>query len=74
VYQDPGWTPNQILLGLRGSDYLDAGYVWAPYVALYMTQTLQDPTDGKHKKLFMSRSARKMLRPEYYSKISILNL
>jgi hypothetical protein len=74
IYQDPGWADNQILLGLRGSDYLDAGYVWAPYVALYMTPVFQDPTDGKNKQLFMSRSARKMLRPEYYGKISILNM
>lgn len=74
VYQDPGWPQNRILLGLRGSDYLDAGYVWAPYVAMYMTQAFQDPTDGKNKQLFMSRSARKMLRPEYYGKITITNL
>jgi hypothetical protein len=74
VYQDPYLKQNEILIGLRGENYLDAGYVYGPYVPLRMTKTFEDPTDGKNKKGFMTRYGKKLLRPEYYGKVTVLNL
>lgn len=74
VYQDPFMTDTQILVGLRGSNFLDAGYVFAPYIPLQVTPTWQDPQTFTLKKGFSSRFATKMLRPEYYGLITVSGL
>jgi hypothetical protein len=74
VYLDPVFPVNQILMGLKGQSYLDAGYVYAPYVPLQLTPTFHDPDDGKYKKALRTRYSKKMLRPEYYGKVTIQNM
>lgn len=39
VYKNPFYAPDVFLLGYKGSSYLDAGYVYAPYMPLYATPT-----------------------------------
>lgn len=39
VYKNPFYNPDVFLLGYKGSSYLDAGYVYAPYMPLYATPT-----------------------------------
>lgn len=39
VYKNPFFGDNNFLLGYKGSSYLDAGYVYAPYLPLYATPT-----------------------------------
>ena len=39
VYKNPFYGPNNFLLGYKGASYLDAGYVYAPYMPLYATPT-----------------------------------
>jgi hypothetical protein len=74
VYQDPFMSDSQILVGLRGSSFLDAGYVFAPYVPLQVTPTWQDPDTGRYKKGLRSRYATKMLRGEYYGIVNVSGL
>lgn len=74
VYIDPYMPQNDILIGLKGASFLDAGYVFAPYVPLMATPTFQDPDNFMNKKGLRSRYATKMLRPEYYGKITVSNL
>ena len=70
-YQDPFFTFNQIMLGLRGQSYLDAGFVFAPYVPLQMTPTFLDPDDQTYRKGMRTRYATKRLRDEWYGRVTI---
>ena len=77
VYQDPflgsNGSPN-VLVGLKGSSFLDAGYVYAPYIPLQVTPTFLDPDDFTFRKGLRTRYAKKMLRPEYYGAITVTSL
>lgn len=74
VYQDPFMPGNQILVGLKGNSFLDAGYVYAPYVPLQVTPTFMDPNDFTFRKGVRTRYATRMLRPEYYGVITVSGL
>ena len=39
VYKNPFYAPDNFVLGYKGNSYLDAGYVYAPYMPLYATPT-----------------------------------
>jgi hypothetical protein len=70
-YQDPFFAFNQIMLGLRGQSYLDAGFVFAPYVPLQMTPTFLDPEDQTYRKGMRTRYATTRLRDEWYGRVTI---
>jgi hypothetical protein len=78
VFQDPlmptGAGDAQILVGLKGRSFLDAGYVWAPYVPLQVTPTWLDPTNFRFRKGLRTRYAKKMLRREYYGLVNVSGL
>jgi len=74
VYVDPYMEDSEILIGLKGNSFLDAGFVYAPYVPLQVTPTFLDPDDFKFRKGLRTRHAMKMLRPEYYGKITVTGL
>ena len=65
---------NKILVGFRGSNFLETGAVYAPYVPLIMTPLVYDPSDFTPRKGVMTRYAKKMIRPEYYGKIYVSDL
>ena len=74
VYKNPYMTENTILMGYRGSQFLEAGAVYAPYVPLMMTPLVYDPESFTPRKGLMTRYAKKMIRPEFYGKIFISDL
>ena len=74
VYKNPYMTENVILLGYRGSQFLETGAVYAPYIPLIMTPLVYDPTTFTPRKGIMTRYAKKMIRPEFYGKIFISDL
>ena len=74
VYKNPYMTENQILVGFRGSNFLETGAVYAPYVPLIMTPLVYDPVNFTPRKGVMTRYAKKMVRPEYYAKIYVHGL
>ena len=74
VYKNPYMTENQILLGYRGSQFLETGAVYAPYVPLMMTPLVYDPDTFTPRKGLMTRYAKKMIRPEFYGKIKVNGL
>ena len=74
VYKNPYFTDNLILMGYRGSQFLETGAVFAPYIPLIMTPLIYDPETFTPRKGLMTRYAKKMLRPEYYGKIYINGL
>ena len=74
VYKNPYMTENTILVGFRGSNFLETGGVYAPYVPLIMTPLVYDPSDFTPRKGVMTRYAKKMIRPEFYGKIYVSDL
>ena len=74
VYKNPYMTENILLLGFRGSQFLETGAVYAPYVPLMMTPLVYDPETFTPRKGLMTRYAKKMIRPEFYGKIFISDL
>lgn len=74
VYKNPYMTENTILMGYRGSQFLEAGAVYSPYVPLMMTPLVYDPETFTPRKGLMTRYAKKMIRPEFYAKVFVSDL
>jgi len=66
IMVDPYFMRNVILVGRRGSSFLESGYVYAPYVPLQTTPTIFGVEDFVPRKGVMTRYAKKMVRPDMY--------
>ena len=69
VYKNPYMLENTILMGYKGSQFLETGAVFAPYIPLIMTPLVYDPVSFTPRKGIMTRYAKKMVRPDFYGKI-----
>jgi hypothetical protein len=74
VYKNPYMLENQILVGFRGTQFLETGAVYAPYIPLVMTPLVYDPANFTPRKGVMTRYAKKIVRPEFYGLIQIDSL
>lgn len=74
VYKNPYMNENTILMGYRGTQFLEAGAVFAPYVPLIQTPLVYDPDTFVPRKGLLTRYAKKMLRPEFYGKVFVNGL
>jgi len=74
VYKNPYMLENQILVGFRGTQFLETGAVYAPYIPLVMTPLVYDPSNFTPRKGVMTRYAKKIVRPEFYGLIQVSDL
>jgi len=74
VYKNPYLTSNMILMGYKGSQFLETGAVYAPYIPLIMTPLVYDPDTFTPRKGLMTRYAKKMVRPEFYGRVFVHGL
>jgi hypothetical protein len=74
VYKNPYMTSNDILVGFRGSNFLETGAVYAPYVPMIMTPLVYDPQNFTPRRGVMTRYAKKMVRPEFYGKVIVSHI
>ncbi len=76
IYKNPYMKENTVLMGFRGSNFLETGAVYAPYIPLIMTPLVYDPNNFTPRRGVMTRYAKKVVRPEFFGKIYIdaLNL
>ena len=74
VYKNPYMKENVILMGFRGSQFLETGAVFSPYVPLIMTPLVYDPVNFTPRKGVMTRYAKKVVRPEFYGKVYVHGL
>jgi len=74
VYKDPYLPAPIVLIGHKGSTFLEAGYIYAPYIPLQLTQTIYDPNDFTPRKGIMTRYAKKMVNNRFYGVIIIDNI
>jgi hypothetical protein len=74
VYVDPYFLRNVVLIGRKGSSFLESGYVYAPYVPLQVTPTIFGTEDFVPRKGVMTRYAKKMVRPDMYGLVIVRGL
>ena len=74
VYKDPYFPRNKILVGFKGSSYLETGFVYAPYVPLIVTPTIFQPEDFTPRKGVMTRYGKKMVRGDFYGTVTCLDM
>lgn len=74
VIVDPYFPRNAILVGRKGSSFLESGYVYAPYVPLQTTPTIFGPEDFVPRKGVMTRYGKKMVRPDMYGLVIVRDL
>jgi len=74
VYKNPYMTENSILVGYKGSQFLETGAVYAPYIPLMMTPLVYDPNTFTPRKGVLTRYAKKVVRPEFFGRIFVSDL
>ena len=74
VYKNPYMQENTILMGFRGSQFLETGAVYAPYIPLMMTPLVYDPNNFIPRRGVMTRYAKVVTRPEFYGKVYVADL
>ena len=71
VYKDP-WAPaDKMLLGYKGGNMFETGYVYSPYQPLFVTPPIIDPEDFKPRRGMMTRYARKLVDASFYAEVNI---
>lgn len=74
VFRDPYFPVNRILIGLKGSTFLESGYIYAPYVPLILTPVIYDTEHYTPRKGIMTRYGKKMVRSDFYATVTILDM
>jgi hypothetical protein len=74
VYVDPYFPRNVVLVGRKGGSFLESGYVYAPYVPLQVTPTIFGTEDFVPRKGVMTRYGKKMVRPDMYGLVVVVDL
>ncbi len=74
IYVDPYFMRNLLLIGRKGSSFLESGFVYAPYVPLQTTPTIFGTEDFVPRKGVMTRYASQMVRPDMYGLVVIHDL
>jgi len=74
VYKNPYMTSGDILVGFRGTNFLETGAVYAPYIPLIQTPLVYDPVNFTPRRGVMTRYAKKMVRPEFYGRLTVTGL
>jgi hypothetical protein len=74
VIVDPYFPRNVVLVGRKGSSFLESGYVYAPYIPLQTTPTIFGPDDFVPRKGVMTRYGKKMVRPDMYGLVIVRGL
>lgn len=71
VYKNPNYDDDRILVGAKGEMFIEAGYVYAPYLPVFATQLLVDD-DLKGRRGFCTVYAKKPVNPFMYCSITIV--
>ena len=63
LYVDPMYPEDEILIGYKGSNAMDSGYVYCPYIPLQQTPTITDPDTFQPRKGIMTRYGKAAVSP-----------
>ena len=73
VFVDPYMEAGKAVIGLKGTTFLDAGYVYAPYVPMQVTSTFLDPNNFQARKGIRTRYATKLVNSKFYGQLTVNN-
>jgi len=76
LYKDPLFPNCKVLLGFKGGNVMDTGYIYAPYIPMLSTPTVMDPNSFTPNKGLMTRYGKKLVEDGglYYGVITVSNL
>jgi hypothetical protein len=74
VYRCVDFPRNKILVGYKGQDDIDAGFVYCPYVPLVITPQLANTEDFQPRQAVFTRYAKKMVRADYFATVTVLDM
>jgi len=63
LYVDPMYPEDEILIGYKGANAMDSGYVYCPYIPLQQTPTITDPDTFQPRKGIMTRYGKAEVAP-----------
>jgi len=74
LYVDPMYPTDEILVGYKGSNAMDAGYVYSPYIPLQQLPTITDPESFQPRKGILTRYGKVQIEPmnRFYRVIRII--
>jgi len=74
LYVDPMFPTDEILMGYKGSNAMDAGYIYAPYIPLQQLPTIVDPESFQPRKGILTRYGKVQIEPmnRFYRVIRII--
>lgn len=76
LYKDPLFPVCKALLGYKGGNVMDTGYIYGPYIPLLSTPTVMDPNSFTPNKGIMTRYGKKLVEDGglFYGVITVSNL
>ncbi len=75
IYKNPySVADNMMIMGYRGTGFLDFGAAYCPYIPLIMLPNIMEPTNLTPTKGVYTRYAKTMLRRDYYGALFVQGL
>lgn len=71
VYVDPYAPANSIIVGHKGKNLLDTGYIYAPYVPLQLTPTMYNHNNFAPVKGISTRYAKKVVNNKFFGHVQV---
>ena len=65
LWVDPMYPEDEIMVGYKGDNAMDSGYVYAPYIPLQALPTITDPSDFQPRKGILTRYGKAAVGPYY---------
>ena len=74
LYVDPMYPQDEILVGYKGANAMDSGYIYAPYIPLQQLPTITDPESFQPRKGILTRYGKVQIEPmnRFYRIIRII--
>ena len=74
LYVDPMFPQDEIIVGYKGANAMDAGYIYAPYIPLQQLPTITDPDTFQPRKGILTRYGKVRIQPaqRFYRVIRII--
>jgi hypothetical protein len=74
LYVDPMYPTDEILVGYKGANAMDSGYIYAPYIPLQQLPTITDPESFQPRKGILTRYGKVQIEPmnRFYRVIRII--
>ena len=74
LYVDPMYPQDEILVGYKGANAMDAGMIYAPYIPLQQLPTITDPETFQPRKGILTRYGKVQIQPmnRFYRVIRVI--